>query len=297
MLGGMKGSSGRHVGDFDWERLTCVHGSAREVPLCFEQLLDADDDVSMDALETLSELLFHQNDVSEATAAFVLASEDELRSPVGERRCEAFFDLFAGFAHAARSFDLGGASEREAALAAVLRNEPTAGAHGSMNTLAAARAQWAALERAVSWTEPYLTLREESAEWACRFLAAMGSAAAAMHDRTKEAFELGRREGWGDEARGLVTAAVGATGDERIVGFLRACLSDEAMEVSGAAATELLARLGGSCADEAVITALANIEDDVPDYFALESFDEIFDLLGDRADVLRARMREIEDAP
>lgn len=291
----MKGAYGRDVSSFDWERLSCVHGSAREVPQWFDRLLDEDDDVSMEALETLNDLLFHQDDVSEATAAFVLASEDELRSPVGERRCEVFFDLFASFAHAARSFDLGQPSEREAALAAVLRNEPIAGAHGSMNTLAAARAQWAALERAVAWTEPYLTLRDESAEWACRFLAAMGSAAAAMHDRTREAFELGRRERWGDETRGLVMAAVGATGDEDVLGFLRACLSDEAMEVSGAAATELLARLGPSCVDDALITALANIEDDVPDYFALASFDEIFALLGDRADTLRAKMGEIEN--
>ena len=90
-------------------------------------------------------------------------------------------------------------------------------------------------------------------------------------------------------------AAVGATGDEDVLGFLRACLSDEAMEVSGAAATELLARLGPSCVDDALITALANIEDDVPDYFALASFDEIFALLGDRADTLRAKMGEIEN--
>ena len=137
----MKGAYGRDVSSFDWERLSCVHGSAREVPQWFDRLLDEDDDVSMEALETLNDLLFHQDDVSEATAAFVLASEDELRSPVGERRCEVFFDLFASFAHAARSFDLGQPSEREAALAAVLRNEPIAGAHGSMNTLAAARAQ------------------------------------------------------------------------------------------------------------------------------------------------------------
>ena len=58
---------------------------------------------------------------------------------------------------------------------------------------------------------------------------------------------------------------------------------------------ELLARLGPSCVDDALITALANIEDDVPDYFALASFDEIFALLGDRADTLRAKMGEIEN--
>src|SRR3954454_437523 len=91
------------VRNFDWSKLSHVYGSAADVPEQLDALLDSDLARSRAGFEALRARLFHQSDVTDATAIATLVLGDEL-ARADARQPAACLELLALFGHAARSW-------------------------------------------------------------------------------------------------------------------------------------------------------------------------------------------------
>jgi len=268
-----------------WHRLTDVYGSAEAIPARLEALLAGE----RAAEDDLISRLYHQCDVSDATAAATLVLGGVLAAPARWHadRLVACLGLLALFARAALSFGCSPRAEAEGALARVLAGVGTKGRHGSLNASGAADAVWGALRRVLPDVAALLRHDDPHViEGAAEVLALLADEAADFADAVR--VTLARVDPVAQPAAGaaLLCALARTTRDDdaEAVASLRAALGSPARAVRIAAAYGLL-DLQGEAVGPAVIEVLVEsaVADAAPRWLPDTREDDVAVQLGAQA--------------
>lgn len=288
------------VQSFPWSRLTHAYGSAEDVPAQLEALFGADDAEAEAAEETLVSSLYHQIDVSDATAAAALVIGAELARASEARRAQASLKLLWLFASAAHANGVSDEAEGESALRRIEQGESLAGPRGSsLNQRAAAQAVWGALRRVL----PHIAAQLASPNPQVVTDAAICLTAFAHEARSAEAAirAAAARSHARAEARAAVLSAwfIACPDFERsaLLAALERALMDADEEVRAVAAYGL-ARIQAGELSERAFHALADaaVHHAFPLYIKPTSYESLAALLGPRGlDFLLAVVRRSQD--
>jgi hypothetical protein len=283
-----------------WSRLTHAYGSAEDVPAQLEALFGPDDAQAEAAEETLVSSLYHQIDVTDATAAVALVIGAELARAAEARRAQACLKLIWLFASAAQANGVSDEVEAEDALRRIEQGEGLAGPRGSsLNQRAAAQAVWGALRRVVPHVGAQLANADpQVVAEAAICLTAFAHEARAAQSAIRAAAARGHQRG---EARAAVLGAwfIACPDFERasLLAALERALVDADEEVQAVAAYGLARIQGCELSDRAFETlADAAVHRAFPLYIKPTSYDALAALLGARGlDFLLAVVRRSED--
>jgi hypothetical protein len=272
--------------NFDWSRLSDVYGSAADVPEQLEKLLEHDLARSESAFGALKSSLFHQSDVTDATAVATLVLGDEL-ARAAARQPAACLELLALFAHAARAWGVCPADQAEAALRHIEQGGVVEGPNGSMNQPQAWQACWGALRRVLPHVIAQLGAGDPTQIGAAAmFIAEIGSEAAPAHDALRHALADPAAHA---AARGPLLAALLSTADaaqaRALIPELESALGAADDDVRAVSAYGL-AKLLGPRTGETALVALADaaLERTLPGYLSELAFIDLARLLGERGE-------------
>lgn len=288
------------VQTFAWSRLTHAYGSAEDVPAQLEALFGADDAQAEAAQEILVSSLFHQINVTDATAAAALVIGEELARVSEARRAQACLKLIWLFASAAQASGVSDAEESESALRRIEQGEALAGPRGSsLNQRAAWQAVWGALRRVLPQVAAQLDNADQHviAE-AATCLTAFGREARAVHHALRTAATRSHALG---ATRAAVLSAwfITSPDDDRaaLLGALEDALGDPHAEVRSVAAYGLARLQGAAISDHAFeILAEAAVQRSFPPYIKATGYDALSAMLGARSlDFLLAVLRRSDD--
>lgn len=270
----------------DWSKLTHVYGPATDVPELLEAFLDGGDDVSGRAFQKLISSLYHQSDVTDATAMVALVLGEELSRADGGRRAAECLELLSLFAQAAGSFGVTDAATAEKALENVEGGTPIEGRFGSLNEPLAADAVWGALRRVLPHVGPYLSAADpETIEAAAAFLAEVGVEASSLFPMVRSVADRPCED---PAARAAVLSALFLTAptqadSNELIGLLEASLQLDDERVRAVAAYGLAVIQGADLGEEAFeILVNAALNEEFPGYLPERRIDSVTALVAPR---------------
>lgn len=238
-----------------WHRLTDVHGSAEEVSARLRAFLAGDGR----AEEELIARLYHQCDVTDATAAAILVLGGELAR--GGPRPADCLNLLALFARAALSFGASDHDTAERALERVLAADIVKGRVGSLNASTPADSVWGALRRVVPRFGPLFEHSDALVvERVAQLAAVLAGEASVLASAVRSAVQRVDASEHPTTAAALLSALARTADDpddSDLLAILTRALTSEVPGVRAAAAFGLLDLRGAAVGPEVVETLVS----------------------------------------